>query len=417
MAPAGVTAVSGHVLRLDGRRLADVRLTLEGHQARTDRTGRFLLAVGPWTSRMATLAIDARTASRPTRTYGFYEARIAVLAARTNVLPFTIWSPLIDTDHQVTLASPTATETVIATPVMPRLELHLPAGTVIQDEEHQVARTVSLTAIPLDRTPFPLPDNATFSMFFTIQPGGAYLSTPGPITGGWLVYPNIRHSRAASRVQFFNYDPDDRGWYPYGMGTITATSVLPDARTRIYGFTGASFNDGTPTPPKGAPPGDCRSCAAAGDPVNLTTGIFTYDMTDLVVPDVMPLVLTRSYNSQDPYSRAFGTGMSHTFGMFEHSENWHSEADLYLPDGGKIHFTQISDPSLPTEQTVFEHATSPSAFYKARMTFWGDPISAANHGWNVTLPDGTGYVSPHAGAPLQAIRDRHGNEIRLTWES
>ncbi len=218
-------------------------------------------------------------------------------------------------------------------------------------------------------------------------------------------------------MQFFNYDPDDRGWYPYGMGTITATSVLPDARTRIYGFTGASFNDGTPTPPKGAPPGDCRSCAAAGDPVNLTTGIFTYDMTDLVVPDVMPLVLTRSYNSQDPYSRAFGTGMSHTFGMFEHSENWHSEADLYLPDGGKIHFTQISDPSLPTEQTVFEHATSPSAFYKARMTFWGDPISAANHGWNVTLPDGTVYVFPHAGAPLQAIRDRHGNEIRLTWES
>ncbi|HEX9368777.1 MAG TPA: RHS repeat-associated core domain-containing protein [Vicinamibacterales bacterium] len=332
------------------------------------------------------------------------------------MLPFTIWSPRIDTAHQATIPSPTARETLITTPQIPGLELHLPAGTVITDEAHQVARTVSITAIPLDRTPFPMPDNATFSMFFTIQPGGAYLSTPGPIKGGWLVYPNLRHSRAGSRVQFFNYDPEDRGWYPYGMGTIAATSVVPDLKTRIYGFTGASFNDGTPTPPNGRPAGTCR-CDDDGDPVSLATGIFEYEATDLVVPDVMPLVLTRSYNSQDPFGRAFGTGMSHAFGFFEHSENWHTEADLYLPDGAKIHFVQISDPSLPTEQTVFEHTTTPSVYYKARMTFWGDPISAANHGWNVTLPDGTVYVFPHAGSPLQAIRDRHGNEIRLTWAS
>jgi YD repeat-containing protein len=411
MAPAGVTAVSGRVLRLDGRPLPEVTLEIDGHETQTDRTGRFLLAMDPWTSRMAELAIDARTASRPNRTYGFYEARIAVRAGRTNVLPFTIWSPLIDTAHQVTIPSPTVSETVISTPLIPGLELHLPAGTVITDEDHQIARTISITPIPLDRTPFPLPDNATFSMFFTIQPGGAYLSTPGPIKGGWLVYPNIRHSKVGSRVQFFNYDPDDKGWYPYGMGTMTATSVVPDAKTRIYGFTGASFNDGTPTPSAGPPPGDC--CGKDGDPVNLTTGIFTYEMTDLVVSDVLPLVLTRTYNSQDPYNRAFGTGMSHTFGLFEHSEQWPVQADLYLPDGAKIHFDRISDPSLPTEQTVFEHATTPTGFYKARMTFWGDPIG--DHGWNVTLNDGTVYVFPHAGSPLQAIRDRHGNEIRLTW--
>jgi hypothetical protein len=186
---------------------------------------------------MAELAIDARTASKPNRTYGVYEARIAVRAGRTNVLPFTIWSPLIDTAHQVTIPSPTISETVIATPLIPGLELHLPPGTVITDEEHQVARTVSITAIPLDRTPFPLPENATFSMFFTIQPGGAYLSTPGPIRGGWLVYPNVRRSKVGSRVQFFNYDPDDKGWYPYGMGTMTATSVVPDqdAHLWVYG--------------------------------------------------------------------------------------------------------------------------------------------------------------------------------------
>lgn len=417
IAAPGITAVSGRVLKLDGAPLKDVTLAIEGHAVRTDASGRFLLPLAPWTSRLTTLAIDARTANKPSHIYGFYEARIGVYAGKTNVLPFTIWSPLIDTAHQVTIPSPTAGETLVTTPTMPGLELHLPAGTVIQDEDHRPARTVSLTPIPLDRTPFPLPDNATFSMFFTIQPGGAYLSTPGPIKGGWLVYPNIRHSRTGSRVQFFNYDPDDKGWYPYGMGTITGPSVVPDAKTRIYGFTGASFNDGTPTPPAGPPPGECPCAANDGDPVNLATGIFKYEMTDLVVPDVMPLVLTRSYNSQDPYNRAFGTGMSNSFGLFEQSQSWPAQADLYLPDGGKIHFDRISDPSLQTYQTVFEHTTTPTGFFKAHMTFWGDPLNDSAQGWQVALPDGTVYVFPHAGSPLQAIRDRHGNEIRLTWTS
>jgi hypothetical protein len=84
----------------------------------------------------------------------------------------------------------------VTSPTMPGLELRLPAGTVIRGEDHEVVTAVSLTPIPLDRTPFPLPQNATFSMFFTIQPGGAYLSTPGPIRGGWLVYPNVNHSRS-----------------------------------------------------------------------------------------------------------------------------------------------------------------------------------------------------------------------------
>jgi len=36
------------------------------------------------------LVIDSRTANRPGRTYGFYEARIGASAGRTTVLPFTI---------------------------------------------------------------------------------------------------------------------------------------------------------------------------------------------------------------------------------------------------------------------------------------------------------------------------------------
>jgi hypothetical protein len=411
-APPGTTAISGRVLRLDGRPLPDVTLEIAGHEAHTDRTGRFLLIAADLQTGEHTLDIDARSANQPNRTYGFYEAWIGVRASITNVLPFTIWSPLLDTAHQVTIPSPTTRETVITTPLIPGLELHLPAGTVIRDEDHQIVRTINITPIPLDRTPFPLPEDATFTMFFTIQPGGAYLYTPGRV-GGWLVYPRMGQSPVGKRVRFFNYDPDDRGWHAYGMGTVRETAVVPDARTRLYGFTGASFNDGNEPPPAGPPPGDC--CGNDGDPVNLTTGIFTYEMTDLVVQDVMPLAPTRTYNSQDtdPTSaRPFGTGMTHPYAVFLHSEVSFQEADLILPDGGRVHYARSPESGGVWYQTIFEHTATPTAFYESRISFWGGVI--ANGGWELKRKDGTVYVFGHA-APLQAIRDRNGNEIRLTW--
>lgn len=45
-APPGVTALAGQVLRLDGQPLPNVTLTIEGHTARSDRTGRFLVLEG-----------------------------------------------------------------------------------------------------------------------------------------------------------------------------------------------------------------------------------------------------------------------------------------------------------------------------------------------------------------------------------
>ena len=253
--------------------------------------------------------------------------------------------------------------------------------------------------MPLDRTPFPLPQDATFAMYFTIQPGGAYVHTPGPITGGWLVYPNLRHSRTE---EFFNTTTKGGG-----MGTVTPTQVLPDPKVRLYAFTGASFNDGNTPPDAGPKPGDC--CANDGDPVNLATGIFTYSMTDLVVPDVIPLAVTRTYNSRDPEPRPFGTGMTHAYAIFQFSELYWEEADLILPDGGKIHYVRVSQQGLPWYQTIFEHTASPTAFYKSRIAWNGS-------GWDLTLKDGTVYVFGHE-APLQAIRDRHGNTVRFTWST
>jgi hypothetical protein len=185
------------------------------------------------------------------------------VAGRTTALTYTIWMPRTDKAREVKLDSPTQREVVVTTPKIPGLELHLQPGTTIKDEAGQTVTEVSITPIPVDRPPFPLPLGVEVPVYFTIQPGGAYLSKPAQ-----LVYPNYTNLPAGQRVSFWHYDPKRRGWYVYGRGTVTPNGeqVVPDANTRIYAFTGAMISGG-PNPPDKGP----KDKEKDGDPVDLGT--------------------------------------------------------------------------------------------------------------------------------------------------
>ena len=91
--------------------------------------------------------------------------------------------------------------------------------------------------------------------------------------------------------------------------------MIPDPGISIYEFTGGMYQGGCtdcgPKPDQPDVDGD------AGDPVNLATGLFKYDKTDLYVADgVMPIELTRHYRPGDTVSRAFGLGTNHPYDMY-----------------------------------------------------------------------------------------------------
>jgi hypothetical protein len=221
-APPGVTAIAGQVLKLNGEPLPNVTLEVDKFSARSDSTGRFLLTLGSGMSAHCVLVIEGETANKGRKAYGLFEYGMKVQPGITNVLPFTIWMPLLNTAHAVTIPSPTNTETTITTPLLPGLELRLPAGMVIYDYEGHVARTLSITPIPLDRTPFPLP-NVQVPIYFTIQPGGAWLKflNPNGPQGAQLIYSNAYNSPPGTPYQFWNYEADDQGWYIYGLGKVS----------------------------------------------------------------------------------------------------------------------------------------------------------------------------------------------------
>jgi RHS repeat-associated protein len=404
-APPGVTALAGQVLQLNGEPLPEVTLQIEGVSTRTDQTGRFLLANIP--AGHQEMLIDARSASRPGRAYGVFEVGINPLPGKTTVLPYTSWQPRLDTGHEVIIASPTLSEVVITTPGIQGLELHIPAGSVIKDHKGKVSHKIGLTPIPVDRPPFPLATNVSVPVFFTIQPGAGYVEHPRGLKAR-LTYPNYNSLPTGARANFWQYDPGPVGWHIYGLGTVTANGkqIVPDPNIGLYEFTGAMINDGE------VPScfDDVQSCpddsqAHDGEPVHLASGLFTLNKTDLVVPDVIPIIIKRSYVQTDPNPRPFGIGVTHPYQMFLWSANQYQVADLVLPEGRRIHYVRIS-PGTSFEDAIFENSTSPTEFFKSRIA-WN------RLGWDLTLKNGTVYVFGE-NAPLQAIRDRYGNTLAIT---
>lgn len=409
---ANENAITGQVLKLNGKPLADVTLSMAGRTTQTDKQGEFVLTGVPLGEQI--LVIDGRSANNGNKQYGRFEYRLEVTPG-LNDLDFTIWMPRLDTRNAVRIPSPTTSEVVLAHPDIPGLEVRIPAGAVIRDAEGKIVTEISLTPIPIDQPPFPLP-GFDIPVYFTVQPGGAHIETVGSsgTTGGRIIYPNYSGEQPGALATFWNYDPTAKGWYAYGTGAVTAdgTQVAPDPGVVVYEFTGAMFNSSNTPATAGPNPDGCSAGKGGGpsatdsdgDPVSCHSGLFLEVNTDLSVADVLPLSLTRTYRQNDANSRSFGIGTNHPYSMFLWSAQQYQEVDLILPDSGRVHYVRTS-PGTGYSDAVFTHTSSATAFY-------GSTISWRGGGWALKLKDGSVLDFPQY-APLASITDRYGNRITV----
>jgi RHS repeat-associated protein len=422
--PPGSTALTGQVLKLNGEPLEHVTLEIGNRRTQSDGTGRFLLKDIP--SGHQVLVIEGATANSPGKAYGRFEFGDEIKAGVTNKLDFKIWMSLLDMAHEITIPSPTTRETVLTTPTMPGLELHLSPGTVITDATGKAVTKITITPIPLDRPPFPLPF-VVVPTFFTIQPGGAYISVNGSgPKGARLFYPNTEHKAPGVPYAFWNYNPDHNGWFVYGAGHVnkTGTQVVPDPGVVIYDFSGAMVGSGNAGP-------DWQNTAGEpskdGEPVWLSSGLFVYNKTDLFLPDVIPISLTRTYRPNDSWSRPFGVGATHPYEIFlggdGNSFGTTAYIDLILPDGTRIHFVGVGPgPSYVS----YLNSSAGTPWYGATIS--GSPMNPNNYTlpglWQLQTKDGTIYSFPNSDGlvnpgcqALVGITDRHGNQVKITRNS
>ncbi|MGV1047209.1 MAG: RHS repeat-associated core domain-containing protein [Solirubrobacterales bacterium] len=345
-----------------------------------------------------TLVVDGESVPSDRR-YGSYEVNVDLENGETTVLDYTIWLSPLDPAGDQRVASPTEHETGLTTPSIPGLEVRIPEGTVIRNAAGQAVKDLNITAIPVNQAPFPLPPFVPIPVYFTVQPGSAYLSK-----GAQIVYPNWGDLRPGQRAEFWNYDAEDRGWYVYGRGTVSADGeqVVPDPGVRVWQFTGAMLA-ASPLPPGTHPTG-----TSGGDPVDLFSGLFTYSERDLVLPDTIPIILQRTYRQSDSNSYSFGIGTTNYYDMRLWSGAGAAEANLVMPDGERIHFVRIT-PGTGFSDGAYKSTSTPGPFYASTLTY--NP-SAGGAYWNLNLTNGMTFV--FGVGRLLEIRDPHGNKIVIT---
>lgn len=151
-----------------------------------------------------------------------------------------------------------------------------------------------------------------------------------------------------------------------------------------------------------------RKPAAVADPVDLFSGAFTINVTDLVVPTpLIPIALSRCYRSGRPYYGPFGFGWDHSYNIYLRP----------LKDGGvalwsgqllEQHFRRVGDGFEPAPGLAarLERTAGLADVYAVHLP-GGDM-------WQFERPDGWGDAER---IPLTAIKDRHDNAVRLSYDA
>ncbi|HEY3732402.1 MAG TPA: RHS repeat-associated core domain-containing protein [Streptosporangiaceae bacterium] len=424
-AGAGVTALSGLVETNKGARLPGVTITVASTAGRTQAStttgsgGQFLIA--HLASGRHQLIISANNVGG--RQYGVYAEPVELPAGRTTVLPWVTYLTPLDMAHAITITSPAAREVNVTSPKLPGLVIQIPKGTVIRDRNGHAVTKVSLTPLTVGRTPYPLAPGMQPG-FFTLQPGNTTVSGPGLR----VIYPNATGQPPGTAIPYFIDSPDwaGTGWWRYGTGHVSANGkqIIPTAGTRwhIMELGGFGTNPppnpnpppcpGSPPPPggggggSGGSPPDGPSCplgGGPGDPINLGTGLMVNEATDLALPDVEGITLTRTYRQLDDTVRDFGIGTSSSLNFYIVA-NSAGDFVLYSPDGGKISY----DPTGTTG--LYQSVGSPSLFYGSTLIWTNGDTDGP---FTVDLTNGT-VLSFSDPAYLSQITDRYGNSIKIT---
>jgi RHS repeat-associated protein len=358
--------------------------------------------------------VDGGSASHDTVNYGRFLVGADVKAKTITHMPFVMYLPRVLPRDEIALPSPTTRETVLTHPDMPGLELHVPAGAVFKDRNGHVLSHIAIVPTPVDHAPFPLPDN--FPMYFTIQPGDAVVVglTPESARGMRVVYPNYGHAKPNAVGNFWAYDAQ-QGWKMYGGGHVTgdAKQVAPDKGVSLVGAMGAGVSLSSANGPSAKKPDSCTK----GQPIDLQTGIVFHEWTDLSIKDVVPLTLSRAYDSADTTSHAFGIGSDANFSLHLFSSDGSFTAPtLVLPCGEGIVFNLVNSSAVsnPLTSNVWEHTATNSAFYGASLQFFTQtPIGEF---WQLTMKDGTQYgFQSDVPNQLEWMQDRYGNQIQFNY--
>ncbi|MGH7427765.1 MAG: carboxypeptidase regulatory-like domain-containing protein, partial [Candidatus Methylomirabilaceae bacterium] len=317
---AGPTAVAGQITVADGSPIQGVRVSLGAQITTTDAGGNFLLTNLP--SGTQTISIDANIA-RPG--FPIYGVDVTLAAGQTTVLqPFRITPP--PPPERFTPFNNATQAQQITDPRFPGVSFTLPAGATITGWDGTPKSQMAIEKLTPDKLPVPAPPGPTRTLYqpFFGTPMGGMPSAPIPVT-----LPNDLGLQPGEKAELWYYDaapfPGVPGaWRRAGLGTVSADgqAIATDAGVgieRFCGVCGIACWIALQAGEIAAGPARARG----GEPVDLSTGMFVVDQTNLVLSGRLPITISRHYHPFDPFSGVAG---------FESAlgRNWYLSVDAIL---------------------------------------------------------------------------------------
>jgi len=411
----GLTSFAGQVRDEDNQPVKGATVTMGAVHAITDAGGNFLMQ-NPPVGADQLFFIDGGPASAAGRNLPIIPYKGTIVAGQANVLSFIPKLHVQKTTGLVDIAD-SSVQRVVTDPELPGYQMTIPAGATITGWDGQPHTQVSIRRVPLDRNPLPpIPGDRVATgiyMDYFGKAGGGAASEPIPIT-----LPNDLNLPPGTSSELWFYDEAPDGsrpnqWAKLGTATVSGdgSQLVPDidpATGKAYGqprfccggifaaMLRAAFDlinnqvNGQPQTPNGA---------KGGEPVDLGTGAFNLEKTDMVLPGRLPITITRHYRSNGPATGPFGPGTSHGYQVVVRAEA--NVRTLFMPDGSRMQFRQQPD-------GTFRNSSEP--------TVRGAVYSEVN-GRVLRFKDGTTWTFG-AGSQgfffLTALADRNGNQLTLT---
>jgi YD repeat-containing protein len=167
--------------------------------------------------------------------------------------------------------------------------------------------------------------------------------------------------------------------------------------------------------------GDCLRLVPDGAKLDVFEialgGGFVHIKTDLYVADVMSLAFTRSVIPVDDWAKRQRVYLPHVYDPFLFGDRFpYTYLDWTLPDREPVRYQRVS-PGPGFADAVYEATSTDQIFAGSRINWNG-------WGWDLSLENGTTFLSPEAynatrpqQGSLVGIFDKEGHEVRLSRKS
>jgi hypothetical protein len=217
-----VTQLTGVIQNTNLEPLVGILVELGGQQAVTDVNGQFVLAI-PLGSTNDTLRVNGQQLANGI-TYPFVAESIPLLLGRNleqgvnNQINRPIFLPAIDVSSGTQVVAGVAT--ITTNPNIPNAQVTVVADGLRNQDGTAFTGSLSITAVPTNRTPAALPPNVNPALVVTIQPANAVFNPPALLT-----LPNRGNDAPGTLLDLWSINPATGLFDIVGQGQVSANGL------------------------------------------------------------------------------------------------------------------------------------------------------------------------------------------------